>query len=446
LRSHGAWSTSLLRVRKRARRVVQQLGPGLITGAADDDPSGIATYTQAGAQYAYGLLWTLVLTLPLMIAIQLVSARIGWVTRRGIVANLRAHFPRPLIYLVVGLLGIANTFNLGADLGMMAEVMRLLVGRGSYHLYLSGLALLSLVLVVWLPFHRYAPVLKVVTLSLLSYAGVVLLVGVPWDALIVGALVPRLQLDRNLVLTVSAVLGTTISPYLFFWQASQEAEEQVARERRPVRAMTDAKHLRRIRLDTVLGMTFSIGVAMSVMVGAAATLHGAHGQDITSATQAAEALRPIAGNFAFALFGIGIIGAGLLAVPVLAGSFAYAFADAMDWRASLADKPDAARAFYAVLAGAFVVGVVLDFNDTDPVRELFWAAILNGVISAPIMAAMMLIAQRPAIMGSNVIGGAMRAGGWLAVALMASVTFVLLGIAVTSHGVTSSTAVTVGPR
>jgi NRAMP (natural resistance-associated macrophage protein)-like metal ion transporter len=419
----------------RARRVVQQLGPGLITGAADDDPSGIATYTQAGARYAYGILWTLVLTLPLMIAIQLVSARIGWVTRQGIAANLRTHFPRSVVYVVVGLLGVANTFNLGADLGMMAEVMRLLAGRGSYHLYLGGIAMLSLGLVVWLPFHRYAPVLKFLTLSLLSYAGVVLLVGVPWDALVVGALVPKLQWDRSLVLTVAAVLGTTISPYLFFWQASQEAEEQIARDRNPPHSlqMSALHHLRRIHLDTVLGMTFATGVAMSVMVGAAATLHGAGGQDIATATQAAQALRPIAGDFAFALFSLGIIGAGLLAVPILAGSFAYAFADAMGWRASLADRPEAARAFYGVLAGAFVVGVLLDFNDTDPVRELFWAAILNGVISAPIMAALMLIAQRKSIMGEHVITPSVRVGGWLAVALMTAVTFVLLGTAITDR-------------
>lgn len=425
-----ARSSGSHRIRERARGVVKQLGPGLITGAADDDPSGIATYTQAGAQYAYGLLWTLVLTLPLMIAIQLISARIGWFTRRGIAANLRAHFPRSVVYVIVGLLGAANTFNLGADLGMMAEVMRLIVGKGSYHLYLAGFAVLSLALVVWLPFRRYAPVLKILTLSLLSYAGVVLLVGVPWDALVVGALVPNLHWDQNLVLTVAAVLGTTISPYLFFWQASQEAEEQIARDRGPVHSTSDAKHLRRIRLDTALGMTFSMGIAMSIVVGAAATLHGAHGQDITSAAQAAQALRPIAGDFAFALFSLGIVGAGLLAVPVLAGSFAYAFADAMHWRASLADKPEAARAFYGVLAGAFVVGVLLDFNDTDPVRELFWAAILNGIISAPIMAAMMLIAQRRSIMGPNAIGTRMRVGGWIAVALMTAVMFVLLGSAI----------------
>jgi Mn2+/Fe2+ NRAMP family transporter len=413
--------------------VVQQLGPGLVTGAADDDPSGIATYSQAGARYAYGLLWTLVLTLPLMIAIQLVSARIGWFTRRGIAANLRAHFPRPVVYVVVGLLGIANTFNLGADLGMMAEVMRLLVGRGSYHVYLAAIALLSLALVVWLPFHRYAPALKLLTFSLLSYAGVVLLVGVPWHSLIVGALVPKLRWDRDLVLAVAAVLGTTISPYLFFWQASQEAEEQTARDRKfPHSRPSDARrHLRRIGVDTVLGMAFSTGIAMSVMVGAAATLHGAGGQDITSATQAAQALRPIAGEFAFALFSLGIIGAGLLAVPILAGSFAYAFADAMDWRASLADKPEAARAFYGVLAGAFVVGVLLDFNDTAPVRELFWAAILNGVISAPIMAALMLIVQRKSIMGPHVIGPWVRVGGWISVLLMVAVTFVLVGTAFT---------------
>jgi NRAMP (natural resistance-associated macrophage protein)-like metal ion transporter len=432
LESKHARSRGFRRARGRASRVVQQLGPGLITGAADDDPSGIATYTQAGAKSGYGLLWTLVLTLPLMIAIQLVSARIGWSTRRGIAANLRAHFPRPVVYFVVGLLGIANTFNLGADLGMMAEVMRLLVGKGSYHLYLAGIAVLSLALVVWLPFHRYAPVLKLLTLSLLSYAGVVLLVGVRWDELVVGALVPTLQWDRNLVLAVAAVLGTTISPYLFFWQASQEAEEQMARDRnrRLINLTSDAKHLRRIRLDTVLGMTFSVGIAMSVMIGAAATLHGAGGQDITTATQAAEALRPIAGNFAFALFSLGIIGAGLLAVPVLAGSFAYAFSDAMDWRSGLSDKPAAARAFYGVLTGAFAVGVLLDFNDTDPVRELFWAAILNGIISAPIMAALMLIAQRKSIMGPHVIKPAVRVGGWLAVALMAAVTVVLVGTAI----------------
>ena len=415
--------------RERARRVVSQLGPGLITGAADDDPSGVATYTQAGAQYAYGLLWTTLLTLPLMIAIQLVSARIGWVTRRGIAANLRAHFPRPLVYLVVGLLGIANTFNLGADLAMMAEIMRQLVGRSCITFSLLGFAVLSLVLAVWLPFERYAPVLKVLTLSLLSYTIVVLIVGVPWVEVLKGALVLDFRGNRGFVLTVAAVMGTTISPYLFFWQASQEADEQVARDRTGsmARVHSDAHHLRRIRLDTVLGMTFSTGIALSVMIGAAATLHGADGREITTVSQAADALRPVAGDFAFALFSLGIIGAGLLAVPVLAGSFAYALADTMQWRASLGDKPGAARGFYAVLAAAFLVGVVLDFNDTDPVRELFWAAVLNGVISSPIMAALMLIAQRKSIMGPHVIGPWVRAGGWLAVALMVAVTVALLG-------------------
>jgi Mn2+/Fe2+ NRAMP family transporter len=408
--------------RRRGRTMLQSLGPGLIAGAADDDPSGITTYTQAGALYGYGLLWTTALTLPLMVGIQLVSARIGWATRRGIAANLRVHYPRPLVFVLVGLLTLANTFNLGADLAVMAEVTRQLLGRGSYHVYLAMIAIISLGLQVWLPFKSYAPILKLLTLSLLSYVGVLFVVSIPWATVVVDSLVPRLHWDRNLFLTISAVLGTTISPYLFFWQASHEAEEQRARDaaNRGGAEPTGRQQLRRIKLDTWFGMIFSNGVAAMIIIAAAATLHGAHGHGVESTAQAAAALRPLAGNFAYLLFSLGIIGAGLLAVPVLAGSSAYAIADACGWPASLALTPNHARGFYAVLSAGFILGALMEFQNLDPVRELFWAAVLNGIISAPIMIALMLLVQRADVMGTYVARWRLRVLGWIAVALMSA--------------------------
>ena len=409
----------LQRTVSQARQLARRLGPGLITGAADDDPSGIATYSQAGAAYGYGLLWTTVLTLPLMVAIQIVSARIGYVTGEGLAANIKRAFPRPVLYAVVGALLAANTLNISADFAAMAEALRLLLG-GSAHVYALTFGLASLVLQVFLPYRLVVGVLKWLTLALLAYAAVLFQLHLDWAALLRGALTPRFSLDRDTLLTVVAVLGTTISPYLFFWQAAQEMEDRRAGPAAPHTPAEVKHHLRRIKWDTHIGMGFSNAIAFSIVVAAAATLHAAGITDIQTSAQAAQALRPIAGEQAFLLFALGIVGTGMLAVPVLAGSAAYAVAEAAGWHGSLDLKLHAGegRGFYGVVAAATLGGVALCFTPMDPVRELFWSAVLNGLIAVPIMAVMMLLASRPSVMGANVIGPRLRRLGWIATGAM----------------------------
>jgi NRAMP (natural resistance-associated macrophage protein)-like metal ion transporter len=411
-----------LRARRRGRALLQTLGPGLIAGAADDDPSGIATYSQAGAQFGLGMLWTAVLTFPLMVGIQMVSARIGRVTGLGVAANLRAHYPPALVILIAGLLLVANVINLGADLAAMAAAMQLVAG-GNYHVYVIGFATFSLLLQVFVPFPRYSPILKLLTLSLLAYAGTLFFVHVDWWQVLARSFTPTLSWEGSYVAVLVAVLGTTISPYLFFWQAGQEVEELHARERGIAlkhAPETARQHLRRIKIDTYLGMGFSNLVALFIMVATAVTLN-AHGvTDIQTTRQAAEALRPLAGEQAFWLFSLGIVGTGLLAVPVLAGSAAYAVGEALGWRSSLAMDLRAAKGFYGIIAAAMLVGVALDFNDADPIRELYWSATINGVIAVPIMAVMMLLGQRADVMGEFVVSRRLRVLGWLATAVMAA--------------------------
>lgn len=413
------------------RTLLKHLGPGLIAGAADDDPSGIATYSQAGAQFGAGMLWTTVLTTPLMIGIQLVSARIGWATGGGIVATLRTHYPRWLMIFVVSLLVVANTINLGADLAAMASAAQLLAGGGHYHIFLLAFALGSLALQIYLPFPRYSPMLKLLTLSLLSYVGILFVGQIDWRSVALDAIVPRIQPTRDYLMMIVAVLGTTISPYLFFWQASQEVEEQRARgdtAARQLDAASASAHLRRIKFDTYFGMTFSNVIAFVIMLTASVALNQHGITDIQTTTQAAEALRPIAGDAAYILFGLGIIGTGMLAVPVLAGASAYAVAEAFGWPIGLAESPRTATGFYAVLAAGFLIGVGLDFNDIDPVKELVWAAVLNGVIAVPIMIVMMLMVQRADIMGPFVARARLRRLGWLATGVMALAT-IAMGVA-----------------
>ena len=409
------------------RRRLRQLGPGLITGAADDDPSGIATYSQAGAQFGFSMLWTVVFTLPLMVAIQIVSARIGHVTGRGLAANIKVSFPRWVLFGVVGMLLVANTLNLAADIAAMAEALRLLVG-GSAHVYAVTFGLLCLVLQVFLPYQSYVRWLKWLTLALLAYVGVAFTMQVSWWQVVSEVLRPRLVLGHDMLLMVVAVFGTTISPYLFFWQAAQEMEGVQAaggavQTPREVRA-----HLRRIKIDTVLGMTFSNLIAFFIILSTAATLHAAGVTDIQTSAQAAEALRPLGGEFTFLLFSLGIIGTGLLAVPVLAGSAAYAVAEAAGWQGSLNLRLDKrqGQGFYGVIAAATLGGVILCFTPADPVRELFWSAVLNGVIAVPIMIVMMLLAGRAGVMGANVIGSRLRWLGWLATAVMAATILAML--------------------
>jgi NRAMP (natural resistance-associated macrophage protein)-like metal ion transporter len=400
---------------------LSKLGPGLITGAADDDPSGIATYSQAGAQFGYDMLWSLLLTYPLMVGIQAISAHIGRVSGHGLATNIRRHFPAWLLYAIVALLLVANTINIAADIAAMGQAAGLIAGGGA-HWYAAAAGLLSVALQVWLPYQRYVHVLKWLTLALLAYVLTALTLRLPWLQILHAAVLPRFSWQADYITTVVAIFGTTISPYLFFWQASQEVEDLRADpDAQPLKHATRqaCEQLRRIKIDTVTGMGFSNLVAMFIMLTTAATL-GAHGvTHISSSAQAAEALRPLAGDFAFALFSMGIIGTGLLAVPVLAGSAAYAIAGAMRWKNSLELQLASAWKFYAIIIGSTLVGTALCFTHIDPMRALFWSAVLNGVIAVPVMAVVMLLATRPAVMGALVISRRLRVLGWLCTGVMA---------------------------
>jgi NRAMP (natural resistance-associated macrophage protein)-like metal ion transporter len=400
--------------------MLEKLGPGLITGAADDDPSGIATYSQGGAQFGYSLLWTLFFTYPLMVGIQVVSARIGRVSGYGLAGNIRRHYPPAVLYSLVLLLLTANTINIGADLAAMADSVALLIG-GPRHVYIVGFGLLCLALQVYVSYARYVRTLKWLTLTLFAYVGVVFTVDLAWIEVIRGAAIPVLRVSPDYLTTVVAIFGTTISPYLFFWQASQECEDlRAVKADKRLRDHPDqaARHLARIKIDTYLGMAFSNLIAFFIMLTTAATLH-AHGvTDIQTSAQAAEALRPIVGNFAFLLFALGIIGTGLLAVPVLAGSAAFAVAESFRWRHGLDLSPTRGMRFYGVIAVATLIGVGLGFTRLDPIKALFFAAVINGVISAPIMAVMMRMASDPKIMGKFVVTRRLRMLGWFATAVM----------------------------
>ena len=404
----------------RPRRL-EVLGPGLITGASDDDPSGIATYSQAGAQFGYNLGWVMLFSWPLMCAIQEISARIGRVTGRGIAGNLKQHYSRPLLGGIVALLVVANTINLGADLGAMGAALKLLIG-GPAPLYIATFAALSVGLEVFVRYTRYVTVLKWLTLSLFAYVGVALIVPIPWATVAYHLVVPDISLKPAYLTVVVAILGTTISPYLFFWQAEQEVEDLKERlgakplARAPQEAPTE---FRRIRIDTVVGMAVSNLVALFIILSTAATLH-AHGiTDIQTSSQAAEALRPIAGHFVFLIFGLGIIGTGLLALPVLASSSAYALGEAAGWHVGLARKARRAKGFYVTIAAATFVGAGLNFTPLDPVKALFWSAVINGVVAVPVMVTMMLLVRNRTVMGDFVLPRWLIGTGWLATGVMA---------------------------
>ncbi len=397
------------------------MGPGLITGASDDDPSGIATYSQAGAQFGYGVGWTLLLTYPLMCAIQLISAQVGRVTGRGLAGNLRRHYPTWVLYPLVGLLVIANTINLGADLGAMAAALHLLVA-GPILLYIAAFAIVTVLAEVFMTYARYASVLRWLTLSLFAYVGTVFVVGVPWAIVAKNLVLPHISLDGGYLTVIVAVFGTTISPYLFFWQAGEEVEnEKEDPTAKPlIRAPEQAPvEMARMQIDTLVGMGFSNIIALFIMLTTAATLN-AHGvTDIQTSSQAAEALRPIAGRFAFTVFALGVIGTGLLAVPVLAGSAAYAVGEALGWRVGLAERPGRAPAFYGAIALATLVGAILNFTPLDPIKALFWSAVINGVTAVPIMVMIMLMASRKTVMGAFALRPLLKIVGWLASAAMA---------------------------
>ena len=414
---------------RHARRLADRLGPGLITGAADDDPSGLATYSQAGAAYGAGLLWSLAFTTPLMIAVQMVSARIGWVTGRGLAANLCRVMPRGLAVLLVALLVLANTLNIAADVAAMGEALELVVGGPPHgHALLFGLA--CALLPVWLNYEAMVRVLKWLTLALLAYVAVVFALHVNWGQVLTHTLVPTLAGGGSYWTMVVAVLGTTISPYLFFWQAAQESEQRQQLERSggvPVESRAFmAERLYRIKLDTVFGMLFSNLIAFCVMLATAITLNGHGITEIQTTRDAALALRPIAGDFAFALFALGVIGTGMLAVPVLAGSAAYAVADVFEWRAGLDHSAGEARGFYAVLVAATLIGTAIDFTPLDPIKALLWSAVANGVVAVPIMVAMMWLGSRREILGAHTLTRRHRVLGWIATATMAAAVAAML--------------------
>jgi NRAMP (natural resistance-associated macrophage protein)-like metal ion transporter len=418
----------------KANGFAGRLGPGLITGAADDDPSGIATYSQAGSQFRVGLAWTLLLTTPLMIGIQMLSARIGWVTGEGLGANIAKMCPRWLTIGLVGLLVVANTINIAADIGAMGEAVRLLAG-GHQVLYVLGFGALSVVAQVYFSYERTVRILKWLTLALFSYVAVILSVSVPWKQALLEAATPWAHFPKGVSMNeyasmVVAVLGTTISPYLFFWQASQEVEDN---NRRPEAAELRthpayaAEHLSRIKQDTYVGMTFSNVIAICIVVATAVTLNEHGITTIQTSAQAAEALRPVAGEFAFAVFALGIIGTGMLAVPVLAGSAAYAVSEVFGWRSGLSHGFHEARGFYLIIIAATMLGTGMGAFEVDPIKALVWSAIVNGVISVPIMVVMMWIGQSKRLMGELTISRRHRFFGWAATGVMGvAVAFMLL--------------------
>jgi NRAMP (natural resistance-associated macrophage protein)-like metal ion transporter len=397
------------------------LGPGLITGAADDDPSGIGTYSQTGASLGFGLNWLMPFSFPLMCAVQIAAARLGRSTGRGIAANIAEHYPNWLLQVTVALLIVANTINIGADLGAMADALRMLIG-GQLLVYVLAFGAVTIALEIFIPYDRYVVILKWLTLSLLAYVAELAFVRIDWQAAAAG-FVPRLQWDQAYLATIVAVLGTTISPYLFFWQANEEVEDIHAfKQRHPLteRPEEGPAAIRRIRLDTLVGMGFSHLTATAIILATAATLNANGITDIETSAQAAEALRPIAGNQASILFAMGIIGTGLLAIPVLAGSTAYALGEARRWPIGLDRRPREAKAFYATIAVATAIGMGLNFTPINPVKALFWAAVINGVVAVPLMAIMMLMATRHDIMGKWTLGRGTLALGWFATIVMAA--------------------------
>ena len=410
---------------------LQVLGPGLITGASDDDPSGIATYSQGGAKFGYALGWTLLLTFPLMAVIQEISARIGRTTGKGIAANIRGNYSAGILYPVVLLLFVANAINVGADLGAMGDALSLLL-HGSKIAYVALFGIICAAAEIFIHYKRYASILRWLTLVLFAYFGALLSIKVPWSTVAVDLVLPKPSASVAFWTTVVAIFGTTISPYLFFWQASQEVEEiEDTDERKPLKEAPEQGRaaIKRIRIDTYIGMALSNLVGLAILVTTAATLN-AHGiTNIESSSQAAEALRPVAGNFAFLVFTLGIIGTGLLAVPVLSGSAAYALGEAMGWPVGLDREPHKAKAFYATIAIATLLGIALNLTKINPISALFWSAVINGVVAVPVMAIMMLIASNSKIMGRFKLGSALIITGWIATAVMAAAA---TGMAVTA--------------
>ncbi len=416
----------VLRVLKRSFAV---LGPGLITGAADDDPSGISTYSVAGAAYGYATLWIALLTFPLMVAIQLMCARLAMVTGRGLGAAVRIHFPRWVVWGACSILVVANVINIGADLGGMAEATQLVTSIQS-HAWIPVYALGILALLFWSSYRLIARIFKWMTLVLFAYVLTSFFAHVNWKHALAVTFVPHLEWSSGFLAVLVAILGTTISPYLFFWQAAEEVEEE--RTKHPTlaeRKGTTERELNRARADTMTGMFFSNLIMYFIILTTAATLHANGQTDITTAREAAEALRPLAGNGAYLLFTLGLIGTGMLGVPVLVGSCAYAVTEGAAWRGSMSDKPGSARKFYAVMGVAMVLGAALNYFDFNAVKMLFWSAVINGLLAPPLILLVILLTSRQKVMGKHVSPPLLKYLGWATFAVM---TAAAVGMLVTS--------------
>jgi Mn2+/Fe2+ NRAMP family transporter len=418
--SPSSASPYLSRLASKLFRGLGKLGPGIVTGASDDDPSGIATYSQVGAQFGFTILWTMLLTFPLMAAIQEISGWIGRVTGVGIAGNIRRHYSPVVLYPSVALLLVANVTNLGADIGAMGSALKLLIG-GSALLYSIGFGIISVTAAIFIPYSQYAQLLKWSTLVLFVYVATALVVQVPWKPVLVGTFIPSISFSTGYLTALAAVFGTTISPCLFFWQASQEVQEQEAAPgQKPLkRAPKQAPaQLGPMRADTYLGMAFSNVIGFFIILDAAAVLHANGITDIQTGAQAAEALRPLAGELTFLLFSLGIIGTGLLAVPILAGSAAYALAEALKWPIGLERKLHRAKGFYGILCGATLLGVALNFSSINPIKALFWSSVINGVAAVPIMIMIMVMTSNPKVIGTLKLPRPQKMIGWVATSIM----------------------------
>jgi len=405
-----------------------RVGPGLITGVADDDPSGIATYSQAGAQFGLNMLWTMPLAFPLMAAIQSMCALIGRVTGKGLAANIKTAFPPIVLQGVVLLLLVANTLNIAADVAAMGEVAELVIGLNR-HLMTAFFVFATLALQVFVPYHRYVSFLKWLTLSLLAYAAVLFTVHVPWADVAQRTVWPHFKLNAESAAVIVGIFGTTISPYLFFWQASEEVEDlQATPGAKSLLADAGAAphELRRIRWDTWSGMLYSDLTAYFIILATAVTLNVAGVKDINTAAQAASALRPLAGEFAYVLFALGILGVGMIGVPVLAGSAAYALAEAMGWPWGLERKAGEARGFYGVIAVSVLAGLAIQYSPISPMKALFWSAVINGIVAVPLMVVIILLVSKKSVMGAYTASRPIVVLGWIATSVMGAAAVCML--------------------
>jgi NRAMP (natural resistance-associated macrophage protein)-like metal ion transporter len=427
-RGAGSLEAAIAGERNPVRRFLKILGPGFISGAADDDPSGIGTYATAGASLGYATLWTALLTFPLMAAVQLVCAKIGMVTGKGLAGVLRQHYPRRLLYTAVVALFVANTINVGADLAAIAAAINLLIPALPIAPLVLPIAIGILALQIRGSYRLIAQIFKWLTLALFAYVGSAFFARPDWGQVLSGTFIPTIRLDQTFLLTLVAILGTTISPYLFFWQATQEVEEETSMGRTQLwrrKGATDAE-LRYAALDVNIGMAFSVLVMYFIMLATAATLHQAGKTDIKSATDAAEALRPLAGDLSSVLLAVGLIGSGVLAVPILSCSAAYALSEAFGWKYGLDRNPAKAKQFYAVIAVATLVGVGIDYLGINPIDALFFTAVINGLVAPPLLVMIMLVGNNKKIMGKRTNSRLTNILGWGAAVVMFLAAGVLL--------------------